>query len=568
MNVQRKTLLFLIIVLYFQNLSSQPYLRSGFPIIIDSLNSASAQPTIADIDKDVIEDIVISKNSPPFLLFVYNINGEVLDGWPQTVDGGTFAIASGDIDGDGYIDIISRTTKKIYAFHGDGTLFSGFPQQFATQWDNLARRKIVLYDLHHNNTLDILTASFNKVYNYHCDGSLHDGWPVSLNGMKALYPSIGDINKDGDDEIVICSYSISPDPNNNLGWLYLLNKDGAILPNWPVLYDSGYTSFSSGTLCDINNDDSMEIVIESSVEYQPFVEKTKVNIFSYNATLIRSIYNPAPDDFKGFGEVSVADFNNDGSLEFTVSDRARNNYVFDFLGNILPGWPRSIVNYFPAILADIDNDSIPELFFGQTEGTNNDTGKYHCYNTNGASLIWSPFITYGNSGGAQPIFTDMDNDGSMEMILITSLSAHFNGYALSVYTFQGAAFSQKGSPWPQLEHDRHNTYQYGYVPSDNVVGIAVAVSSVPEQFSLKQNYPNPFNPQTAIGFSLLAVGNITLKVYDVLGREIQTLLNNETMQAGKHEIQFDANGLTSGVYFYRLSVDSKFSETKKLVLMK
>mgnify|MGYP001603756245 CR=1 FL=1 len=87
-------------------------------------------------------------------------------------------------------------------------------------------------------------------------------------------------------------------------------------------------------------------------------------------------------------------------------------------------------------------------------------------------------------------------------------------------------------------------------------------------FSLKQNYPNPFNPQTAISFSLLAVGNVTLKVYDILGREVATLINNEIMEAGRHEIQFDGSTLTSGVYFYRLNVDGKFSETKKLLLMK
>ena len=58
--------------------------------------------------------------------------------------------------------------------------------------------------------------------------------------------------------------------------------------------------------------------------------------------------------------------------------------------------------------------------------------------------------------------------------------------------------------------------------------------------------------QTAIGFSLLAVGNVSLKIYDVLGREVTTLINNETMEEGMHEIQFDASRLSSGVYYYRL----------------
>jgi hypothetical protein len=61
---------------------------------------------------------------------------------------------------------------------------------------------------------------------------------------------------------------------------------------------------------------------------------------------------------------------------------------------------------------------------------------------------------------------------------------------------------------------------------------------------------------------------VSLKVYDILGREVATLINNEPMQPGKHEKQFDGSKLSSGVYFYRLNVDGKFSATKKLVLMK
>ncbi|MEK7263930.1 MAG: FG-GAP-like repeat-containing protein [Bacteroidota bacterium] len=91
----------------------------------------------------------------------------------------------------------------------------------------------------------------------------------------------------------------------------------------------------------------------------------------------------------------------------------------------------------------------------------------------------------------------------------------------------------------------------------------------PEEFTLEQNYPNPFNPQTAIGFSLLAVGNVTLKIYDMLGREVVTLLNNNVLEAGEHEIQFDASGLSSGVYFYRMVINGgEFAKMKKLMLLK
>ena len=102
---------------------------------------------------------------------------------------------------------------------------------------------------------------------------------------------------------------------------------------------------------------------------------------------------------------------------------------------------------------------------------------------------------------------------------------------------------------------------------ENIHEVISFAEMEPEKIILQQNYPNPFNPQTAIGFSLLAVGNVTLKVYDVLGQEVATLINNETMEEGMHEIQFDASRLSSGVYYYRLQAGA-FTEVKKMVLMK
>lgn len=85
-------------------------------------------------------------------------------------------------------------------------------------------------------------------------------------------------------------------------------------------------------------------------------------------------------------------------------------------------------------------------------------------------------------------------------------------------------------------------------------------------FFLSQNYPNPFNPSTVIIYQLPTAGNVKLKVYDLLGREVANLVE-EYKLAGSHEIEFNAGNLTSGVYFYRLQAGS-FVETKKLVLLK
>jgi hypothetical protein len=86
-------------------------------------------------------------------------------------------------------------------------------------------------------------------------------------------------------------------------------------------------------------------------------------------------------------------------------------------------------------------------------------------------------------------------------------------------------------------------------------------------FTLQQNYPNPFNPTTTISYSLPAASFVTLNVYDVLGKEIRTLVN-EKQTEGTYTVNFDATGLASGVYYYRLSAGDRVVETKKMVLMR
>jgi len=89
---------------------------------------------------------------------------------------------------------------------------------------------------------------------------------------------------------------------------------------------------------------------------------------------------------------------------------------------------------------------------------------------------------------------------------------------------------------------------------------------LPSNFSLKQNYPNPFNPTTTIQYSIPQHSNVTLKVYDILGNEVATLVNEEK-ERGIYSVSFDASQLSSGMYLYRLQAGS-FIETKKMILVK
>ncbi|MHB1688059.1 MAG: T9SS type A sorting domain-containing protein [Ignavibacteriaceae bacterium] len=83
---------------------------------------------------------------------------------------------------------------------------------------------------------------------------------------------------------------------------------------------------------------------------------------------------------------------------------------------------------------------------------------------------------------------------------------------------------------------------------------------------MEQNYPNPFNPATTISYSIPVRNFVTLKVYDLFGKEVATLVNEEK-NAGNYKIEFNGNKLSSGVYFYRIQTGN-FAETKKLILLK
>jgi hypothetical protein len=99
-----------------------------------------------------------------------------------------------------------------------------------------------------------------------------------------------------------------------------------------------------------------------------------------------------------------------------------------------------------------------------------------------------------------------------------------------------------------------------------VVGVTNKGQETPKNFSLNQNYPNPFNPSTKIDFAIPKSANVEIKVFDILGREVATLMN-EFKHAGNYSVEFNGGNISSGVYFYTLK-SGNFKDTKKMLMIK
>ena len=143
----------------------------------------------------------------------------------------------------------------------------------------------------------------------------------------------------------------------------------------------------------------------------------------------------------------------------------------------------------------------------------------------------------------------------------------FGTGALGTDVFQGSsvAISSEGTV---IEGGRGDNGQVGavWVFFNPSIGIKPISSDIPKDFSLSQNYPNPFNPSTKIQFDIPKSSFVKLVIYDIIGREVATLVNEE-LKAGIYETGWNAVNYSSGVYFYKLVTDG-FTETKKMILTK
>jgi len=169
----------------------------------------------------------------------------------------------------------------------------------------------------------------------------------------------------------------------------------------------------------------------------------------------------------------------------------------------------------------------------------------------------------GNTPGAAYSFRRQTNGVWVETErLLASDGAGTDRFGISValsnnFYIVGATF----------DDDYGNNAGLAYIFDQSVSTSTDFIHEIPSDLRLEGNYPNPFNPRTTIRYSLPASNKVSLAVYDMLGRQIAVLINDEAQPAGRHEVVFKADGFSSGVYLYRLQASGEV-RTGRMILLK
>lgn len=519
--------------------------------ILSSLKSA-------DINGDGIKEIIIStydtSNGNQYgagLVFVLNMNGSLLHGWPVRMVGAPIpaTVSIGDINNNDSLDLVVGNWNKLYAIDSKGNILPGFPKNYGTS------ETATLFDLDEDGNLEIIYPSSNKnLYIFKSDGSLFPGWPQSLPETPGS-PAVADIDNDGEYEIVAGTFQgpTGPDPFK----LYVWESNGNVINGFPVSL-SGVIK-STPAIGDLENDGTKEIVV---VSYY-ITDDDSLYVFDAAGNLKNGF--PVVVRFARLSSPALGDIDGDGDLEILVGGLDNNTemlYGFHHDGTVIQNFPVPLnhpgnvgnINSSP-VIGDIDGDTTSveiivkasDYIFAIHQDTTTVAGFPYFINDENQSATHGP----------SPIIDDFDKDGDIEYVF-ASIPGKIHFFDMN------EVYNKNFEFWNSYKHDMHNTG--AAFPIETLTEVSEFNNTLPSNFILSQNYPNPFNPATTIKYQIPKLSHVTLKVYDVLGNEINTIVNQEK-PAGNYQVEFDAGKLTSGVYFYQLKAGT-FIKTKKMILLR
>jgi len=351
------------------------------------------------------------------------------------------------------------------------------------------------------------------------------------------------------------------------------------------------TSFAPPYVGNLDGDSLVDclykvVEIDSADSTLPYVLKLVVAEFDTTSRNLQRVWAMRLD--AAIGRFASADFDQDGSDEF-VTTGGLDGKVFLFENTDENTYELTyqdstpFVNLYRIAAGDVDNDGKPEFFVVATQGNGQWALMYEADSNNHYSAkILLHFLSGGSIDFPTYLTNDIDGCGQLEL-LTTSASSIFvfksdgdNSYrlwyykredrinAVQVYDFNGDQRMDLVISKDSIDQQGRLYYYTDISRATPLMALEEATSALDEA-GLRQNYPNPFNPSTSIVYSIPSRERITLKVYNVLGQHVATLIDQE-QSAGRYTITWNAIGISSGLYFCQLRSQDQVMTIKLLLL--
>lgn len=394
-------------------------------------------PLVGDINNDGFDEIVVFLFLPTqsSKIYVFNHDGTVLDGWPIVLPKEyhpTLLIA--DVNIDGYNEIIFKgndaSNRQLIIIDHTGTIIAQWALSVKS-WGSSVESSPATGNFDGDPELEIVCAdpSENAGYNsssgewinegvihvYNIDGTEVPGWPKYTDGIIFSSPVTGDIDNNGDVEIIVGLQYAGNAPDYRYGGVYAFDKNGNVLPGWP--FEKGWNFCSSP---------------------------------------------------------SLADFDKDGDLEIAASRLGFYTYVIHHDGTAALGWPQQTTwnDYYSTIIGDINNDNIPDIVTTAGDGfypSIYSHGGVYAWNYDGTPMPGFPKATEVDAQAPATI-ADIDNDGAVEIIASSDWDHDFetglDKYRGSLYVWEvDATYNQSTMEWPTFHYDPQRTGMYPFTPS-------------------------------------------------------------------------------------------------------
>ena len=521
--------------------------------VVSNNNSPSDGASFGDYNNDGALDLfVVNWYGINNLLYKNEGNGSFSSIINQNLvmDGGHSECCTwGDYDNDGFLDLYvansgeSGFPEANFLYHNkkDGTFERILTGTIAT--DKFYTRGATWIDYDNDGDLDLYVCNERNQRNYLYKNMLKEtgtasfqtvkGINIVLNGKSSWSASWGDINNDGYPDLFLAN---GWPFTQNVNQLYLNNGNGTFTEIFkdPVVQDT--SAFGCASWGDFDNDGDLDLFVTTAYAASPSKNYLYKNMFMETGTVsfVKVTEGDIVNDIGNSYGVSWVDFNNDGKLDLFVArtlNEADHNILY-----------RNDINN--------GNKWIEVSCVGFKSNKSGIGAKVRVSaNINGKN-VWQMRTVEGESG-----------------YCAQNLILHFGlGNALQIDTMiiewpSGIKQVLQNLPVNQIMKIEEDT---------TLTGINNHTDALPFDFRLMQNYPNPFNPETVISWYSPTAGRVLLKVYNMLGQEVATLVDGEK-PAGNFSVRFNAENeltqLSGGVYFYRLTSGS-FNEVRKMVFLK